>query len=242
MKRAYAIAALSFIGGITVHLMVILVIQVENPLVRQLENQQAPIRYVGNLRKDAARSIHEQAALNDSAPLFMPTRWNLVSEVSDVASLKEATEIFQPFPARLSLLGAGPASLDPSGSRGDPQKFRLPHGSAFVLSRYGRRPDSGQLPVSAGASFVVRSLDTPDSEHTRHALELPEEILSNAPPSLWNPVQILLHLSGGLPIGLPMVGQSSGFAEWDASLQAHFSSLGFYRGHRDGYYQIWVYP
>lgn len=242
MKRIYTIATLSILGGLLLHLAVFMVIRVEGPVSRDPFPRQAPIRFVGDLDGDAAPAVLEQAALNDSAPLFMPTRWNLVSEVSEVASLKEATEIFQTFPAHLQLLETRPTSLDLDQSLPGTAGFRLPEGSAFVLARYGRGEGSVSLPVSIGATYAVTRIDVPRAEVSSVGAGLSPQIGQSAPPSLWNPVQIFLQLNGGMPVGVPMVGQSSGFAAWDATLQDYFSSLEFYVTRSDGYYQIWVYP
>jgi len=59
---------------------------------------------------------------------------------------------------------------------------------------------------------------------------------------MWGPVQFFLHVSEGLPVGLPLLGQSSGFAEWDEVLQGFIGSLDFYRNLGDGYYRLAVFP
>lgn len=241
MKRAYAIASLSVLGGVTVHLMVMLVLQVEGPSARDPYPSQAPIRYVGGLGSDAEPALIQRAALSDSAPLFMPTKWNLVSQMGEVASLNEATEIFEPFSAILNLTRSSPAQPTGMSPSGQDTRMRLPNSPAFYLSRFGQRKKDPFIPEIAGPAFGISRvgmLTRQDPENT----PLPAGLVEQAPPGLWNPVQFFLQMENGVPVGLPMVAQSSGSVDWDQSLQRHFTGLAFYRELKDGYYQIWVYP
>lgn len=241
MKSAYAIAVLSILGGLLVHLMVLLVIQIEVPVALPPLESAHSVKYIGSLARDAAPSVIEQAALNDSEPLFMPTRWNLANDLAGVASLQSATEIFEPFSERLVLADARPGSpvRDPAGPR--VSSVRLPEGSAFILSRFGRKVPVIPDAASEGVSFTVKRMDAP----TQPLLvdpRLPIRVRAATPDSLWNPVRLFLHLQGGMPVGPPLVAQSSGFVDLDASLQEYFTKLAFYGQLIDGYYQIWVYP
>jgi hypothetical protein len=241
MKSAYTIAILSILGGLLVHLMVLLVIRIEGPQSPQPHPDLHRVQYLGSLGENTAPAIFDQAALYDSAPLFMPTEWNLVSEMSNVASLQSATEIFEPFTPQLSIVDAKPTSPTQGRVRIDGQSSRLPQGSAFMLSRFGRKEQKSLTSISRGVSFSVAQVGlSSDNAYEDH--NLPTSIHASAPESLWNPVQLFLHLQGGVPIGLPLVAQSSGFADWDSSLQGYFTQLAFFRQLKDGYYQIWVYP
>lgn len=241
MKSAYAIAILSIFGGLLVHLMVLLVIRIEGPQSKQPLPDRYQVQYLGSLGEDTAPAIIDQAVLNDSAPLFMPTEWNLVSEMSNVASLQSATEIFEPFTPQLSIADAKPTAPMQGRVRIDGQSSRLPQGSAFVLSRFGRKEQKSLSSISQGVSFSVSQVGL-SAGNSQEEHKIPTSMHALAPESLWNPVQLFLHLQGGVPIGLPLVAQSSGFADWDTSLQGFFTQLSFYRQLKDGYYQIWVYP
>lgn len=239
MKRAYTIALLSIVGGVLIHLMVLLVIRIEVPSPRSPIPLQAPVSFLGNLSRQAGSLVLENAALNDSAPLFMPTRWNPVSEMSAVASLKEATEIFQPFAPVLALQADQPDPPLPVSFRESPAAPELPDGPAFVLSRYGRQPAHQDVARSPGPACSLQRLDRME---TRRQFDLSQAMRQQAPGPLWSPVQMFIQLKYGLPAGLPLVGRSSGFRDWDRSLQEYFSRLDFYRHLQDGYYQIWIYP
>ena len=239
MKRITATAIISITGGIMVHLVILTVIRIEPPVGRAPFEDSTSVRYVGNLNQEAAPAILQQAALFDSAPLFMPTRWNPASQMADVASLKEATEIFERFPARLLLPGFEPQSPGKDGVvRVEPE---LPSGPAFALGRYGRVPADFPDDQSSGPSVHILRLSG-STRNFPEAKPLPSSLDGLAPPALWTPTQFYLHLSAGMPAGPPVLRQSSGFVDWDRALQGFIASLDFYGDLGDGYYHLLVYP
>jgi hypothetical protein len=241
MKRLKATALGSILGGTLVHLAVLTVIQIEPPVSREPFEASSEVRYVGNLDREVAPAILQQAALFDSAPLFMPTRWNPASEVSEVASLREATEIFDRFPAELRLPRRRPGfpgqALATTGGSGP----ELPGGPAFVLGRFGRQTIDPEVALSPGATLAIRRLDA-EGGLDRSGGPIPAALQALSPPALWTPAQFYLQITEGVPVGLPVLAQSSGFADWDKAIQGFVSSLGFYRQLEDGYYHLWVYP
>ena len=241
MKRLKATAIASILGGVLVHLAVLTVIRIEGPAERTPFQFPAPVQYVGNLSGETPPAILEQAALFDSAPLFMPPRWNLASEVSEVASLREATEIFDRYSPQLLISEAVPSYPEDPDTAKQSQNVAFPSGPAFILSRFGRSPQSLPATESAGASFLLRRMDASMAKPLP-APGLPVSIQALAPPTLWTPVQFYLQISEGMPAGLPLLAQSSGFADWDKVLQAFIGSFGFYRKLGDGYYHLIVYP
>ena len=241
MKRLKATAFASILGGILIHLAVLTVIRIEGPAERSPFQIPAPVQYVGNLSSETPPAILEQAALFDSAPLFMPTRWNLASEVSEVASLREATEIFDRYSPQLLISEAVPSYPEDPDTAIKSRNVAFPSGPAFILSRFGRYPQSFPASESAGASFLLTRLDE-SKVNPLLAPELPASMKALAPPTLWTPVQFYLQISEGMPAGLPLLAQSSGFADWDKVLQTFIGSLSFYRKLGDGYYHLMVYP
>ncbi|MEX0332756.1 MAG: hypothetical protein AB3N64_15180 [Puniceicoccaceae bacterium] len=239
MKRLTATAVVSILGGTLIHLAVLTVIRIEAPVSRTPYEITTAVSYVGDLNREAAPAFLEQAALFDSAPLFMPTRWNPASRMAEVASLKEATEIFDRFPARLRLpefephFPGAPGMVLPEPT--------LPQGPAFALARYGRVPSTSGDILSPGPTVQITSLRGPRAE-IPETTSLPEGIQGLSPPALWTPVQLYLHVSEGLPVGIPLLAQSSGFIDWDQALQGFVTSMDFYGQLGDGYYHLLVYP
>ena len=241
MKRLRTIATISILGGVLIHMAVFMVIRIESPIQGRELPPQAEVVYVGNLGGQAGPSILQQAALLDSAPLFMPTRWNLASEMDEVASLKEATEIFDPFPARVLLPEARPSFPREGAPDASPGTDPLPEGPAFVLSRFGRSPAMPPVAVSRGPSVLIQGLTRSDAADAVSRV-LPAAIQATAPPVLWSPVYFYIQMAEGIPSGAALLAQSSGFAEWDETLKDFFNSLDFYRNLGDGYYRLAVFP
>ena len=241
MKRAYTIAIISVIGGVLVHLMVMLVIQVKMPARQSAGPKSAVVRFIGELGDTTSESVIDQAVLHDSAPLFMPTRWNLASDTGKVASLQSATRIFEPFQPQLLLVGTRPAAPLAGTSTASGGTSRLPGGSAFYLARFGRKVARPVTAISPGPTLRADLMEA-SNPRPAHKRQLPAELATSAPPSLWNPVKMFLQMENGMPVGVPLLSQSSGFADWDASLQRYFMQLDFYLQLDNGYYQIWVYP
>ena len=241
MKSVRAIALFSIIGGILIHLAVFLVIRIEGPGDPAHRDEPPPVRYVGSPGGRDSPVLQQQAALFDSAPLFMPTQWNLVSEMSDVASLREATEIFGRFPPALRL----PAYEPPLPGPGSVQEIipgpLLPDGPRFYLARFGREASSPVYAASEGPGVRVEKLSGPQRGHLQGS-PLPEPLSALAPSAFWGPARFYLHLSGGIPVGRALLIQSSGFPEWDEALHSFLGSLAFYRLLDDGYYRLSVFP
>lgn len=241
MKRSSSIAYASILGGILVHIAVFTVIRIQGPAERQQFEKPAEIQFMGNLDEDAKPEILQQAALLDSAPLFMPTQWNPVSEMSEVASLRGATELFAAFPADLKLPDSSPARPGTYAGAVAPTGYPMPSGPAFVLSRMGQKRPQQQELRSPGSTVVVEQLDSTLSIDNPRTV-LPAEIQDQEPPALWTPVSFYFQLSDGWPTGLPVLAQSSGFPDWDDSLQSYVGTLAFYRNLADGYYRLSVFP
>ncbi|MGC9451134.1 MAG: hypothetical protein ACP5I4_06765 [Oceanipulchritudo sp.] len=241
MKRLRTIAFLSIIGGLLVHLAVFTFIHIEAPVGRNPHPRAVPVEYAGHLDRPASPAFREQAALLDGAPLFMPTRWNAASQMSEVGSLREATEIFEVFAPDLALPYFTPdpplEGIAPEGSPDDP----LPSGPAFVLSRFGRSLPGAPAARSRGPAIRIRPLDQARSQDMT-SRTLSPALASSAPPVLWDPCRFYVLMDKGIPVGSPLLDQSSGFPDWDEALAAHLSSLSFYRWLPDGYYLLTVFP
>ncbi|NDV62629.1 hypothetical protein G0Q06_09215 [Puniceicoccales bacterium CK1056] len=241
MKRILTLAFVSILGGLVVHIGVFYFIRIEFPSPRSAPEDPVQVHYVGNSGIRVNPALGEQAFLQDSAPLFMPTKWNLVSQMDDVASLREATEVFSQYEPILTLPDSSPAtiSLPPFGSA--PPEIALPAGPAFYLSRFGRQP-TAPLP-SIVSETSLQSI--PLGERVDHSLRvsaLPDSLRQLSPEALWPPIRFYLHLVHEIPLGKPVISGSSGFTDWDQALQGYIGSLDYYRGLPSGYYRITVYP
>lgn len=242
MKRSLSLALIFGAGGVVLHLAGLLLVDVSfvqkaTPPGGRVAAFSASIAPPGSIL-----ASRENRLLNDSSPLFMPTRWNLASNLEGVASLREATEVFDPYAARINL-PREPQWMNPFSSDDallPPESF-LPQGSAFVLSSLGRGNGSSENLSPAPPPVVAVNLEAvSDALPTRS--ELPQSLLASAPQGLWEPFQCLLGLAEGKPTGVPLQEKSSGNAAWDEVLKRYLQSLDYYRMLEDGYYRITIFP
>ena len=240
MKRLLPIALLTILLGLLAHLAVFFIVQIESPPVPDAQEARTVIEFVGDLGQGQDPVLREQALLRDSAPVFMPTRWNLASEMTGVASLREATEVFAPFPARIRLREAGPGSFDgekPPSKR----EYFLPHEAGFFLSLFGRN----EIPlreVSPSYPAIIAERMGTEVPVWLDRSPLPNSLEALRPAALWNPGRLFLQVREGRVFGVPLIARSTGFTEWDQALQDYLASLAFYSRLDDGYYRITAYP
>lgn len=241
MKRLVPIGVIAILGGIFAHVGIFLVLQIEAPEAPSGNRDDSGIRYLGDLGVRSDPVLSQQALLLDSAPLFMPTQWNLASRMEEVASLREATEVFSPFTPLLALPRAHPEpEMLQLGSK-PPVERLIPEGPAFVLARLGRSPVPDPADPWPASAFDVVLLGE-DGPATMSPIPIPGSLKGGAPKSLWTPAQLFFQMVNGQPAGLPILAKSSGFPEWDRRLQAHIHSPAFYRYLEDGYFRITVHP
>ena len=241
MKRILSLAFISILGGLILHIGVFYFIRIEFPSSRSAPEDPVHVHYVGNSGIRLNPALGEQAFLQDSAPLFMPTKWNLVSQMDDVASLREATEVFSQYEPVLTLSDSSPATFSLLPSESVPPEIALPEGPAFYLARFGRQPKD-PLPGIFSESSLQSTLLGEAVDHTLRLSALPDSLRQLSPETLWPPVWFYLHLVHGSPLGKPVISGSSGFTDWDQALQAYIGSLDYYRSLKSGYYRITVYP
>ena len=241
MKRILSLAFLCILGGLVAHVGIFYFIRIEFPAPRSSPGDAFRVQYLGDSGMRANPVFAEQAFLQDSAPLFMPTRWNLASRMDAVASLREATEVFNRYQPVLSLPEFSGESLPPIPLEAPDTRIALPSGPAFLLSRLGRGPIASVEESSSEA--MMQSLAFAGSVDRELSMSmLPGNLKALAPGMLWPPVRFYLHIVHGIPPGKPIISESSGFTDWDRALQDHIGSRAYYKTLGNGYYRITVYP
>lgn len=241
VNRYRPLVLVSVVVGLLAHFGIFLLIRIELPTSRKDLPEQAAVQFMGDAEEGPEGVVREQSILFDSAPLFMPTRLNLVSVMDQVASLREATEAFSLFPPRLSLPERlpGVSSVVDSGLVSLEQ--RLPGGTSFFLAKLGRGPLPSTDAVSPVGNVQALRLDA-SIPPPALSLPLPGALQGTAPDTLWSAARLHLQMVNGRPVGLPLVAQSSGFTDWDRALQVYVGSLSFYGNLPDGYFGITVFP
>jgi hypothetical protein len=246
MRRLPAIVLALSVLGVAVHAVVFLFIPVQFPEPTGSRPQPTVAGFGGGLASALDPVLQERASLQDTAALFMPTRWSQASRMESVASLKQATEVFTVYPPVLSL------AMDPI----DPEAFgRVPTAiqinglpsAELGLSRYGRE-DAPELSRRAAGPWMeltrfpggTSRLITPPEDIIR--LVMPPAFADQAPGDLWAPFEAHVHLLGGNLVGPPMLAGTSGYPDWDSALLAHLRSVAFHGQLPDGYYRILIKP
>ncbi|MFO7726240.1 MAG: hypothetical protein R6V45_11890 [Oceanipulchritudo sp.] len=240
MKPLLPIALLTVVLGLVAHVGVFFFFRIERPSVPESAAEPTVMEFVGDLDRGRDPVLREQALLRDSAPVFMPTRWNLASEMAGVASLRESTEVFASFPAHIRLPDEVPESLDP-----DPEPFLfsqlLPEDPQFYLSLLGRNEAISGGGSPSRPSWKAERIGR-DAVVVKEDNPLPAVLEAVRPEALWNPAQFFLQIHEGKAVGVPLIARSTGFTEWDQALQDYAGSLEFYARLEDGYYRITIYP
>jgi hypothetical protein len=243
MSRLRFLAFCTILGGLAIHLLLLLAPWKEGDIPAAGPDALGVLFFPRDGATDPV--LREQATLLDSAPLFMPTRWNSASQYGEVTSLREATDLFAPYPTRVRLPSDPPPLLesgfpdhgDPSLASGD-ATIKMP---AWLLAQYRTRPSRPLAPADKpGSVQVTRLADSPS--WPQRLFFLPGDLASAAPAELWQPAVLHLHLHHGRVVGRAIPRESSGFPAWDRVLARYFSDPPFTRKLPDGYYQIRVFP
>ena len=85
--RISLIAQFAIIVGITIHLLGFLAFHIQTPSTESVRFSAPYVQYPSLEEKKSNQLLREQSELYDSAPLFLPTSWNYVTNV-EVFSLE----------------------------------------------------------------------------------------------------------------------------------------------------------
>lgn len=180
----------------------------------------------------------EQALLQDSAPLFLPTYWNVAANMEEGQEPFVSPDLFSFFPEEITLSdatftavtdGVAPIRRSPSiMGVGDSNPFRL----------LGREEASFKVSLSQrNGWWELRSLSSGQLIREGELPLLAE--LSNL--ALWEPAEFLLSVTREGPVGLPLVYKSTGNVPADNSIRQTLLQIDF-RLLEPGYYSVTVGP
>ena len=154
------------------------------------------VRWIESGLEETEDSLADSALLFDAEPLFLPTEWNSASDVTSIARLRDATELFPPFSSRVGELATRQMALGEEDIGAfpllseDSRLFRLFMDEGSVLTE----------PLETTAVHVsIRSLG--NSERMTEISETMALDLSQMPPTLWSPLEYVLILDPGFWLG-----------------------------------------
>jgi len=223
--------------GVVVHLVGFLVFRViSNPLPTR--EPSAPfVRYVSPETFLSGAELEERAVLFDSAPLFVPGRWNAAHNLRA--------------PSRDRALLRFPAYEPPA----DFSEEILPEGARFGQD-YGVAEPADLLALRYWDLFRGIAADQPEVAELEttgafaEVRSLGGEVLRTAPVRIEllsmqavQPATYYLRVeSGGRVLGRPTLSASSGDTAFDAAAYTWLAESGFSAGLPAGLFQISVYP
>ncbi len=236
-KALSPVLRVSLLLGIGIHLAGFLVFRVVSVPLPARKESSAFVQYVPVQTMEEVSELKEQAMLFDSAPLFIPTRWNAAQEVYEVGP-EGASGSFPDFEPEIDVLGtleSGRFSLATDTTVEAPiDLLASPYWDFF--EDFGVRheavvPFRDPQPVakvawSGGAS-----------------MELRPELPGDGFPELLGPVTYYLRISAaGRAFGGPVLEQSSGNEAFDGAVLDWLKKTSVLAQLPAGYLEITVYP
>jgi hypothetical protein len=226
--------------GVAVHLAGFLIFRVVSSPLPNRQPVRPYVEYVSAQSLASDLELEEQAILFDSAPLFIPTRWNAsqMIEVEFEDALREQLPEFEP---NIQLL----SELKPSSFL-VPQRIQVSEPVDLLASRFWRfftgfaesaNPVVGFPDVSPVAEVSIVG------QESEGVLSIPVELNYTTSSSVERPAEYYVRVSNDLFfLSAPTLGQSSGNSDFDRAVSEWLSRPEVLRQLPSGYLSIKVFP
>ncbi len=236
-KLLSLILCISLILGLVVHLTGFLIFRIRTVSLPSREDSGAFVEYVSAQSMNGASELEEQAMLFDSAPLFIPTRWNAAQDVYVVGNRQISGE-FHDFEPEIDLM----VSLEL-------EKFLLADNTQIrepvdlLASRYWEFfKDFGY-----SHDAIVPFSDPQSVATVRVAgemrMELHPQLKGDAFSDVLEPVIYYLGMApSGRTLGGPALARSSGNQSFDRAVSDWLTIPSVLAQLPSGYLEIKVYP
>jgi len=231
---------IALLVGIAVHLAGFLIFRVVSNPLPSIESRTAFIEYVSmdSLASDA--SLEEQAELFDSAPLFIPTKWNAAQQIQFMHQdrLRERFPEFEPEMNLSAALKPDNLILEDALNIENPQ--------SLLDSRFWRFFTDFGTDASEEIAFqdadLYAEVMPQESEAARvfiaqKDLTVPDELRGGQVAVFYLRTQ-----GSGRLIGLPVLSQSSGSAAFDQAAAEWLTTASVLRQMPVGYLTVTVFP
>lgn len=184
--------------------------------------------------------LHEQAFLFDSAPLFLPTRWNAAT-MPPIRSLEQRPpELFDTFPGRFSYSEADFGQQAIEASEPELNVATLNALAGGMRMPWGREPL--EVPKLTPRFAVIEVLDIGRGEVVASKRLSLEEKPAAATRQLWAPAEFSIHLESIGAVGDPVLLRSSGIEEIDVLLRDQVAQFLRETSLETGYFRVIVGP
>lgn len=183
--------------------------------------------------------LAEQTLLFDSAPLFLPTRWNTSQPTPPAALTRKQTG--DPFPAPEPVLSIDQVSLPPdevalaAQNQKSDELLRPAYWSPF--HGFGLGPQATITPIPTGIGLQAVAMN---SGETVVNLRLPVTHPALVETSLWSPAVFTILVDEAGAIGSPMLMESSFDERVDDALRDLLRTLDWTSLVPFGYYRVTV--
>lgn len=211
-----------------------------------IQEQRAPfVGYVSTDLLGEEVALEEQAILFDSAPLFIPTKWN-ATRVSLDMGRDLTSDGFSAFVPEFTVL----EELQPKGLF-ELELFEVEQPSDLLASRFipffsilGQSVDAPVALPKSGSVAVIRALgDAAIPGRSETIREIPAELNFEGSAFVSRPVRVELLLSGaGIVLSGPRILEGSGDAQYDAAVMVWLENPSVHAQLPSGFLQIEVYP
>ncbi|MGJ8640355.1 MAG: hypothetical protein ACSHYA_13290 [Opitutaceae bacterium] len=225
--------------GVLVHLAGFLLFRVESNLLPVRDQNESFVRYISQSSIEGDATLEEQSQLFDSAPLFIPTKWNAAQSVSLMPN-DRAPERFPEFEPEIDLASALNSSNLPSVEQSSiEQPIDLLKSRFWSFFESFGQTDELITPFPTVGHFaeIVIVGSTEPSLSMESPLEFTD---TNAVPE---PVHLLLRVPGnGQIFGEAVVSQSSKNPAFDRAAQEWLRDPETIGKLPVGYLWIKIYP
>ena len=215
-------------------------IQAMPPYPIETKEPTAAVRF---LPASNSQVISEFLDFKDSSVLFLPG--SLSSGVPTVGGSLPHAPSAEPQPPKTSVPDPW-ASLKPKGPDNNSSARREEIMRAMARSEADGFGTDPEPPDELVGRPIEERLQAIVFEHgkgqARASAPLPKDFLQHFGTALWGPAEYAFYVSEGLPAGPPAPTRSSGNAQVDESIQAHFSKPGAIPTLPDGYYLLRIEP
>lgn len=228
---------ISLLLGVCVHLVGFLIFRVISSPLPSREERASFVQFVSPESLLSGAELDEQAALFDSAPLFIPGEWNAAHNLA----VPRRDQGMQRFPLYQPEMDVASELIADGNSLGS--TYAVEEASDLLDLRFWdlfrgiERVDSEAVDLKGAGVFAeVRALD--GSMLTEQGVEI--EFATN---QALLPATYFFRVEGGGRLsGRPTLSASSGDAEFDALVYDWFIQSGLASGLEPGYFEIVIYP
>ncbi len=207
-----------------------------NPVGKPFSPKELAKPSIGYVDLSRSNVMADQALLEDSAPLFLPTRWN--ASTTPRATLDDKITGISNYPPELYAVNStffkGP-QLDFG-----PQPPRvLSKGLAATFSTLGLAKEITENSNASGKGVMeIQRM----GEEKIHEFPLPKKLMSESKVGFWSPVEFFCTVENLTAMGSPSQTKFSGINELDQALSRFAKQKVSESGLSSGFYRITAYP